>query len=137
MRVHGWREGSRRELRARSNRLKGQRYGGSAAAPMAQMLGAWRDFEPQVGRGSALVVTPDLVFPDNHPPAQYCRVDAQCIADDLKGEGVMVAAVGHDPSLGIDVQHLLKSACGWHPLLINVDCVSQQGEHQALLAAEP
>src|ERR1700732_793322 len=39
----------------------------------------------------------------------------------------------HDPSLGVDVEESLAGGTGNRALLIDIDGISQQGQHQALL----
>lgn len=92
----------------------------------AQMMG---------GLGEARV-SAHLVLPGDHAPAQNYRIYSQALADRFEAEGVAAAVIAHNPSLGIHVQHPLAGAARESSLLVHVDGVRQQRQHQALFAGE-
>jgi len=88
-------------------------------------------------RGSAgLNVALDLVLPGQHPAAQHRAIDPQRVADRVEAEGVAALRGAHDPSLGIDKQQPFAGISRQNALLIDVDRVGQQREHQALLTGQ-
>ena len=100
------------------------------------MLVAGRNLEPQMRRGAGPDVAADLVLPEDHPAAQHSGVDLQRIADLFEAERVLIARASHDPALGIDIKHAFPGTSGHHALLIDVDRVGQQGQHQALFTGQ-
>jgi len=116
----------------------GDRTGSVAAALLAHTFCAGSDLEPQMMRRCREGHAPaHLVLPGDHPAAQHDGVDTQAVANRLEGEGVSTRRIGHNPPFRIQVEHPLASAPGRGALLIDVDSVGQQGQHQPLLAGQP
>jgi len=87
-----------------------------------------------LGQGHA---STHLVFPGDHAPAQDRGIYPQAVADGFEAEGVAAGAIGHNPSLGIHIQHALAGAVRDGALLVHVDGIRQQRQRQALFAGEP
>ena len=116
----------------------GCRYLGAAATTtLAQMLVARCDLEPQMGRGVLRIeIAPQFIFPRPHPTPQHAGVDPQRVAHGVEGECVMAFRAARDPSLGVDKKHAFAGISRCDALLIDVNRVGQQREHQALLTGQ-
>src|SRR6202034_2147785 len=68
--------------------------------------------------------------------AQHRGIDPERIANAIESEG-MVGAAGDDPLGGLGECATLAHAAEAIPALQDIDGVNEDGEHQALLAAEP
>jgi len=84
-------------------------------------------------RRASLDSPPHFVLPRDHATAKSRRVDPKGLADVREAECVAVGAVRRNPALGIDIEEAFARAPRHHPLLIDVDRIGQQGQHQALL----
>ncbi len=103
---------------------------------MAQMLVAGRDLESEMRCRAGAGIPARLMLPQDHPASQHPGIDLQCVAHRLEAERVLIAWAGRDPALGIDIKHAFPGTSGHHALLIDVDRVSQQRQHQALFAGQ-
>ena len=108
-----------------------------ATALMAHAFGARGYLEAQMmgGLGEARAPT-HLVLPRYHASAQNDGIYAQALADRFEAEGVEAAAIAHNPSLGIHIEHPLAGAARESSLLVHVDGVGQQRQHQALFPGQ-
>ena len=116
----------------------GCRYLGAAATTtLAQMLVARCDLEPQMGRRSGrLDIAMQLMLPGQHPAPQHVRVDPKRVAYGVETECVAIRGPRRYPSLGVDKEQALARIPRQHALLIDVNRVGQQREHQALFAGQ-
>ena len=108
-----------------------------ATAMVAHAFGTRSYLEPQMmgGLGQAHAA-PHLVLPGNHTPAQDDGIYAKALADRFEAESVAAGAIGHNPSLGIHIQHPLAGAAREDSLLVHVDGVCEQRQHQALFPGQ-
>jgi len=86
--------------------------------------------------GTGLDVAPKFMLPRQHPAPQHARIDSQRVAYGIEAESVSAFRAGRDPSLGIDEQQALARISRLDTLLVNVERVGQQREHQALFAGQ-
>src|SRR5712671_1277951 len=103
---------------------------------MTQMLVARRDLEPEMRRGARPGIAAHPMLPEYHPAPQHSRIYLQRLTNRLEAERMLYCRAGHDPALRIHVKHAFSRTSGHHALLINVDRVGQQRQHQALLAGQ-
>ena len=110
----------------------------AATAPtLTEMLAARCDLQPQMRRaGSNLDVAAEFMLPRHHPAPQHARVDPQRVAHRVEAECVTTTRAGSDPTLGVDEQQAFARISRHDSLLVDVDRVGQQSEHQALLAGQ-
>ena len=109
-----------------------------ATARVAHAFGARGYLEAQMMGGlEQAYPSTHVVLPGDHALAQHQRIYAQALANGFEAEGVAAAAIRHNPSLGIHVQHPLASAPRKGSLLVHVDGVRQQRQHQALFSGQP
>jgi len=85
---------------------------------------------------TGLDVALDLVLPGEHPAAEHDAIDSQRVAHCVEAECVAALRGAHDPSLSVYKEQPFAGISRKNSLLIDVDRVGQQGEHQALLAGQ-
>src|SRR5260370_35823327 len=86
--------------------------------------------------GASLDVAAEFVFPGHHSATQHTGVDSERVAYGVEAECVAASSAGGNPSLGVDKKEALAGIPRQDALLIDVDRVGQQREHQALLAGQ-
>src|ERR1700723_1889189 len=101
------------------------------------MLVAGRDLETQMrGAGSGVYVAAEFVFPRQHSAPQHAGIDPERVAYGVEAECVAAFRASRDPSLGVDEQQAFARISRHYTLLIDVDCIGQQREHQALFTSQ-
>jgi len=125
------------EVRVKNNDGSHRNAAAEATALVAHAFGARGYLEAQMMDIGEARVSTHLVLPGDHASAQNHGIYAQALADRFEAEGVEAAAIAHNPSLGIHIEHPLAGAARESSLLVHVDGVGQQREHQALFAGEP
>ena len=104
---------------------------------MAQVLVARRDFEPQMrSAGSCLEIALEFVLPRQHPAPEHAGVDPERVAYGVEAKCVAAFRAGCDPSLSVDEKQAFAGISRQDALLVNVDRVGQQREHQPLFAGQ-
>src|SRR5277367_394561 len=107
------------------------------AAALAHMLGARRNLEPQMRRRSGrLDIAMQLMLPGQHPAPQHIRVDPERVAHGVEAERMAIRGPRRYPSRRIDKEQALARIPRQHALLIDVNRVGQQCEHQALFTGQ-
>jgi len=76
------------------------------------------------------------MFPRDYPLAQQAHMDSECFAHRREAQPSAGIVVRQNPALGIDVKPPRGRPMREHTLLIHVDSISQQREHQALLTGQ-
>ena len=86
-----------------------------------------------MGRGIAA----NAMLPGNQAVAQHRGIDSERIAYRVEAKR-MRSGLGrhHDPSLGVNIEEALAGGPGNRTLLIDINRVGQQRQHQALLGGQ-
>ncbi|HKA01919.1 MAG TPA: hypothetical protein VKE70_35660 [Candidatus Solibacter sp.] len=104
---------------------------------MTHALGAGRDLQAEmVGWARRVLTSIHLMLPSEHPAAEHRRLDSEAIAHGLEGERMAIRGTRHYPAFGIDIQQPFTRASRKDSLLVHVQGVREQRQHQALFAGE-
>jgi hypothetical protein len=98
----------------------------------AMMMGVLK-----LGGGIIAVLMAQRMLPIEQAAAQKSGVDTEGIADGGEGKQFDTVRLTHNPSFGVGVKPPGPQRTRECTFLVNVDGISQEGEHQALFAGQP